>query len=126
MHTIRLRRPWKRFIDHSGDPDNVDVPDQTPLSAQPGTTLTYRRAFNRPTGLSPSDKVWLSVVQKAASSIQIVFNESIVFESETSNPIRVNISDQLQPSNQIAIRLTSCGESPALLDGQVALEIETG
>ncbi|QDV88085.1 hypothetical protein [Planctomycetes bacterium TBK1r] len=125
MHTIRLRRPWLRSADPLSPPDKVDVPDTTPLAVTGGDRVTYRRVFNRPTGLTPTDVVWLSIPQYAADSIEVRINDTLIVRSTTGDPIRVDITAQLQTSNQLAVTLKPSGSSPAALDGQVTLQIES-
>ncbi|QDV46985.1 hypothetical protein Enr13x_68940 [Stieleria neptunia] len=125
MHTIRLRRPWLRSIDPQSPPDKVDVPDTAPLAATGGDRVTYRRAFNRPTGLTPTDGVWLSISHYAADAIEVRINDTLISRSTAGEPIRVNITADLQTSNQLAITLKSSESSPAALDGAVTLEIES-
>ncbi|MCS7470463.1 hypothetical protein NZK35_27750 [Stieleria sp. ICT_E10.1] len=125
MHTIRLRRPWLRSVDSQPPPDKVDVPDTLPPAAGGGAVVTYRRAFNRPTGLTPNDSVCLSIAHFTADSIEIRINDTLIYQSDRTEPIRLDMTAALRPSNQLAITLTA-GECPTtVLDGAVTLEIES-
>ena len=125
MHTIRLRRPWLRSVDPQSPPDKVDVPDTAPPAVTGGDRVTYRRVFNRPTGLTPTDLVWLSIPRYAADSIEVRINDTPIGRSTAGEPIRVDITADLQASNQLAITLNPSESSPAALDGLVTLEIES-
>ncbi|WP_182868977.1 hypothetical protein [Stieleria mannarensis] len=129
MHTIRLRRPWLRSLDPHSPPQKVDVPDTQPPTTTDGSVISYRRAFNRPTGLTPADVVWLSLPHHTAESIEIRINDALVHQSvhpsKATGPIRIDITASLQSANQLVITLTTGRTSPAALDAPVTLEIES-
>lgn len=135
MHTIRLRRPWLRTLDDQGTPDRVDVPDNRSginPGAGPGaghgaghddaSNLTYRRVFNRPTGLQSGDKLWLAIESFRARQIGVLLNDKSIFLSDVADPIRIEITSHLKHSNQLVIQLLG---SDACLSGAVTLQIET-
>ena len=130
VHKIRLRRPWLRTVDEpkqSGD--RVDVPDPGHLELREGSRLIYRRAFNRPTGLEIGDKVWLSIDSYSGRSIRVLLNDQSVFQSDTREPIRIDLTTDLEAANRLEIRLAGSMEEDtqtisAGLDGEVSLQIE--
>ncbi|PAY19672.1 hypothetical protein CKO51_10085 [Rhodopirellula sp. SM50] len=114
-----------RSADPQSPPDKVDVPDTAPLVVTGGGRVTYRRVFNRPTGLTPTDVVWLSIPQYAADSVEVRINDTLIYQSDRTKPIRLDMTAALRPSNQLAITLTA-GKCPTtVLDGAVTLEIES-
>ncbi|QEG02500.1 hypothetical protein Mal15_66210 [Stieleria maiorica] len=109
------------------------MPDTAPATAPEGSVISYRRVFNRPTGLTPADVVWLSLPHHTAESIEIRINDALVHQSvhqsvqqsKTTAPIRIDITARLQPANQLVITLTTGRTFPATLDAPVTLEIES-
>jgi hypothetical protein len=119
-----------RTIDDPAQPAaRVDVPDGDRVPLAEGARLTYRRAFNRPTGLESGDKVWLSIESYAARSICVSLNDQSVYQTDTAQSIRIDLTARLESSNQLEIQLAgkALGESvrvEAGLDGEVSLQIE--
>jgi hypothetical protein len=108
----------------------VDVPDLSQLELREGSKLTYRRAFNRPTGLEIGDKVWLSIDSYSGGSIVVLLNDQSVFQSDTHEPIRIDLTTGLEAANRLEIQLAgSVAEDAqvisARLDGDVSLQIES-
>lgn len=93
VHTIRLRNAWRAC---GGG--------------------VYERRFNRPTGLSETDVVWLAIDPQAAVA-EPIFNDEPVNFCETG---RVEIGRSLRPSNVLTLRV----EDEATL-ATVRLEIES-
>lgn len=103
----------------------MDVPDTAPVAVTGGGQVTYRRVFNRPTGLTPTELVWLSIPHYAADSIEVRINDTLIGRSTAGDPIRVDITADLQTSNQLAVTLKPSVSGPAALDGLVTLQIES-
>lgn len=122
MHTIRLRRPWLRSVDGGSVADKVDVPDDAPIDA---ARVTYRRTFNRPTGLTTEDRVWLSIRRFTARSARVVLNERPIHQTRSHEPIRLEITTNLLAGNRLQIHLDADDDRPPALDGAVSLEIES-
>lgn len=104
-HTIRLHAAWKRMVD-SGDSSSVaevtvvSLPDVA-LRTTSGLAVTYRRTFNRPTGLSSTDSVsFLSDLLPIADSIW--FNDHQV--AIPSQPI-LELGDRLRAHNELVLRI---------------------
>lgn len=125
MHTIRLRRPWSRQLDGQPTADKVDVPDDRPVPVSAGRRVTYRRSFNRPTGLAADDRVWLAIDPCAASAIEILINGISIHQSAADQPIRVDITRHLEPANQLVLQLAGDPAGQAHLAGPVHLQIAT-
>lgn len=124
MHTIRLRRPWLRFSNLDATPDRVDVPDDSPLACG-GGTVTYRRAFNRPTGLATHDRIWLSIEHFSGDSIRVLLNDTPIDQDVTGDSILVDLTSYLEPTNQLSVQLEGSADVTAALDGAVSLQIES-
>ena len=132
MHTIRLRRPWtKHFVDSDegavgeATVQRVDVPEQGPADRNHEVTLRsfrYQRNFNRPTGLSETTKVYLRVTTWEGALVSLRVNEEPCHVQGDS--IEVDITDRLGPSNQLELILRDTENQPALLCGEVTLEID--
>jgi hypothetical protein len=101
MHPIRLRGPW----------------DAQPLADSPGLVRLTRR-FHRPTGLDGGERVWLAIDAPAAPS-RVVLNGVLAGQPSRSSPFRWDITDLLQPYNELQV--DTAGPSP----GDVRLEIES-
>ncbi|WP_145354009.1 hypothetical protein [Roseimaritima multifibrata] len=147
-HSIRLRGPWQRsagarFCSESSQ--RVQLPQQCLPSQSDDAAVTsqdlssgsgaadgwdhcYRRSFNCPTGLQGSDRVDL-VVQAIDHLVAIRLNDAIVWQvpadaqAGDARGVRVPITEQLQPHNQLDLQLRL--PSPALpcLTGSISLEI---
>lgn len=121
MHRMRLRSPWQVDRgDNAGD-QRCDMPDEN--STGSGTHV-YRRKFNQPSGLEPDQKIWLIVHAWNGSIDSIAVNGSKQHADHSSEPLQIEITGQLQRSNQIEITVLGKGDTyPALL-GPVELGID--
>jgi len=126
MHTIRLRRPWRRTAGQDGAIENVSLPDLNPVASPSGSVL-YERIFNCPTGLESGDRVCLVIGHLRASHVSVHLNAISLLDTAVDNvvlPLRLDLTEQLQPSNQLAIQLQSTSQTTVSLDGDVCLQIE--
>lgn len=106
-HTIRLHSAWKRMDDWgpAGDQQreaSVSLPDASVVSST-ASFVTYRRCFNRPTGLTGGDSICLlcGLLPIAAA---IRFNGSaITIPAESS----IEVGDRLLPHNELVIRIAA-------------------
>jgi hypothetical protein len=123
MHVIRLRRPWQRCCDWTAD-ERVDVPDEEPFAAESdprGTSVCYRRSFNRPTGLESHTTVVLRVSRWTGKITSLIFNGTPVTTS--GFPLEVDLSRWIEPHNTIELTLESENEQTPRLNGEVSLNI---
>ena len=125
VHTIRLRRPWLRSVGDQEPPTKVDVPDADLSAERCDSFVTYRRAFNRPSGLEPNDRVWLSIAKYTDCSIRVLLNDVSIFQGDTPQPLRIDITPHLGNTNQLVIQRTAEHQLNAVLDGEVTLQIES-
>ena len=125
MHTIRLRRPWLRSIGDQELPTKVDVPDADRSADGGDSFVTYRRAFNRPSGLGPDDRVWLAIARFGDCSIRVLLNDTSIFHGDAPQPLRIDVTRHLDHTNQLTIQLTAESPLNAVLDGEVTLQIES-
>ncbi|MDB5387831.1 MAG: glycoside hydrolase family 2 sugar binding protein [Planctomycetaceae bacterium] len=150
MHRIQLKGPWE-YQPLVGLEATVDVRSLSPGDASavsidqhlppPGTvkfpaswneflgdfrgTVQFRRPFNRPTNLSPSEQVNL-VLEGVGGAAEVRLNGQLlgcVADSEGSS--RFEITPHLRPHNdlRISISRTLATPDPAGLWGIVCLEI---
>lgn len=124
MHTIRLKRPWLRERQVDGQESSaqrVDAPDDSPLLDGVGVT-TYRRKFNRPTGLDQGDEVFLSIESWTGGSMEVRLNGEEL--PAVGSAINVGVMSLLQPHNELVVRITDAGETQGRITGEVALRIQ--
>ena len=100
MHSIRLREPW----------------ESEPVDGAAGRVRLGRR-FGRPTGLGPSDVVWL-VVEGTAPYGSVSLNGSLLGEA----PGRFDVTAELAERNRVTIEVDLPTAGPPL--GEVRLEID--
>lgn len=140
-HRIRLRRPWTRITEiQTGvtrTEDRVDVPDAPESDGIPAgdpaddaaTAVRYSRRFNCPSGLSADDRVFIQIGGWTGRLTDVSCNahsQSILPSSpDVSQDCRVDVTDVIQPSNELQIRLSSTGTcvTPRLV-GEVCVWIE--
>jgi len=121
-HTIRLHAAWKR-VDDSGPAAGggrelvVCLPDTSILSVN-ASSVVYRRAFNRPTGLADGDSICLQCgLLPIAASIRFNGNQ-IAIPSEAS----IEIGDRLLPHNELAVTIVA-DQFPTAAQASAVLEI---
>lgn len=106
-HTIRLHAAWKRMDDSGAMTDDqheiaVSLPDSSIISSN-ARFATYRRSFNRPTGLNSDDSVCLqSDLLPIAASIH--FNGSPI---DTPSESSIEIGRLLLPHNEVVVRIAA-------------------
>lgn len=136
MHTIRLRKPWQR-TESDGTVRRVDVPDlddelcdandqATRLPHASPCEVVYQRNFNLPSGLDGDAIVSLCVDHWSGRLVGITINEKPLDVPTAARTLRLNITDQLDRQNRLAIRLADQTDSKARLDGEVVLSIDHG
>lgn len=122
-HSIRLLGPWKLSVQDTQQ--RITVPaDLTDFVTSPQTVKLERR-FNRPTGLTPSDRVHIELdytgelldVQCNGLTVEPVCNDA----GETS----IEVGPLLQPSNQLTLSL-GYGASDSLKLDFCAMVITSG
>ncbi|WP_417739328.1 hypothetical protein [Rosistilla oblonga] len=129
-HTIRLRGPWKltalEIADAQPITGRIDQPSDQFLADYQGPIL-YVRHFNRPTGLGPAERVELAIIA-CVGTAHVSLNETPLANfTAQQTPVRIDITDQLQLSNQLAIEIIPPAlPSPAEITGEVQLEIHSG
>jgi hypothetical protein len=101
----------------------ADVPDLdvSIVSVQ----KTYRRSFNRPTGLSDDARVFLSISQWQGSLKSLELNhKAIELDRSIQASLCIEITSQIELSNKIEIQITNSGDQSPLLCGAVCIEID--
>ena len=121
MHSIRLRRPWKRIRGES-PAVRIDVPDLEPMEDEPGEFTRYSRSFHRPTGLDDGSRVILCIDSWAGRLSSLTLNDNALPLAEA--PLRVDITPLLATHNKLGLRVDDDGESRGQLAGNVTLMIE--
>lgn len=120
-HNIRLRRPWHKTLVGSDVVTRVDVPESPGEAADQASTYQYARRFNCPTGLDSQSKVHLAISGWNGQIVSILLNGHPLEPGTQS--MNVDVTDLLEPHNQIIIQLTGTHKAPASLTGEVGLAI---
>lgn len=116
MHTIRLRSVWN-LEQNGADVGRVNLP----LSNLGAGPVVLRRSFNRPTGLSDSTSIRLSLPEMIADRVCVELNEQLISKADGLHaPSDQEIASLLQQSNQLVLRMEgeNCG-----INGEVVLQI---
>jgi hypothetical protein len=125
MHEIRLRKPWQRCRQDGSDCVRVDVPEQDDGDPADQDVLCYSRGFNLPTGLRPGSRVYLRIDRWEGRLESVTVNDSGV-EREGFELAAAEITQLLQPHNQVTVRLAGLPGRRARLSGAVTLLIDDG
>ena len=111
IHSIRLRSVWK--------------------SEPAAEGVRYRRGFNRPTGLAAHERVFL-VVDRVGAPARVALNGEVLGEVRGAASARFEITQRLQPHNELTFEVTGSADTAAPPAGQpggpigeVRLEIES-
>lgn len=107
VHRIRLRQPWES--------------QATPRGTR------WQRRFNRPTGIGPTQRVWILVQGVEAIGTAALNGKAIgTLSGHTDTPTVFDVTDLLEPHNRLELELEATGPlGPGLdsLPGQVWIEI---
>lgn len=144
-HRIRLRGPWQCEIlsrlvaaeDGSlasvavEEPLNgaVAVPGDLAEVAGPGFSGQARlsRAFHRPTGLDPHERVWLMVDAAGSEAIVALNGQTLGAAAAGESPAAFDITERLAPDDVVTLELTHRPQdAPGQVIGPVWLEIRPG
>jgi hypothetical protein len=107
VHTIRLHAAWKRMVDCKAAGDAVgetvvSLPDVA-IASEIADSVTYRRSFNRPTGLAQGDAIVLKCgLLPIASSIDFNGNRLDVPAEQS-----LNIGPHLQHHNELVVKIAA-------------------
>lgn len=94
MHRIRLAKPWKQLESASSD------------------SLCFGRSFNLPTGLEPSQNIFLEIRTLALVELAQVSLNSELLETagkEASSDQWLRIPVVLSNVNRLQLQLSNCG-----------------
>jgi hypothetical protein len=142
LHTIRLRGPWNcqplvRFAPgQEGEvrPRTEDLPAGG-VMAMPGDwggvlgqdffgVAKLTRRFQRPTGLTPTTRLWLTI-DEAYFQAAVELNGTLLGDVVAGQaPARFNVTELLKARNILAVKLTSPDRAGQL--GLVTLVIDEG
>ena len=129
MHKIRLKKPWEKTTNLAKTRVRVDVPEQPQGAATSHIdataaveTATYRRRFNRPTGLQPSTRVWLNI-RDFAGRLEFLSVNQRQFQALDA-PVELDIHDALSDHNELVITLSATDGAQPSLSGDVWLAID--
>ncbi len=107
VHRIRLRHPWQQWA--------------TPLGTR------WQRRFNRPSGLGPTQRVWIVVAGIEASGTAALNGQVIgALCGQADRPSAFEVTHLLRPHNQLELELAApplAGDSPRSTPGKVWIEI---
>lgn len=127
-HHIRLKGPWSYHLSNRHEPFNCTLPvDVEGLQNHPGSRITLRRNFHRPSGLTPTDSVRLQF-RTGLSPKSVHLNGSVLSgESFGGTWLSENLVDQLDFFNRIEIEFLLEDPVPTigLLCDDAHLQIES-
>lgn len=107
VHPIRLRHPWQNAPTLRG--------------------MRWIRRFNRPSGLTPSQRVWIVVRGIAALGTATLNGQALgSLSGQADIPAEFDVTPLLRPHNRLELQLdTPCAEGrfASELPGQVWIEI---
>lgn len=107
VHRIRLRPPWQS-------------------EATPGS-VRWQRRFNRPSGLSPTQRVWIVVWAVAFPGTATLNGKALgALSGQADTPSAFDVTDLLQAHNRLELDLEAAGLAgvpKAAGPGQVWIEI---
>ena len=121
MHVMRLRSPWQIDRNDGSGPQRCDLPD---VSQSGAAQASYQRSFNRPTGLTSEQHLWLFVHEWEGSLESLMVNGLAFDVDETASSCQVDISGCLENHNVIELRLVARGDVQPRLKGPVELGID--
>lgn len=115
-HSIRLLGPWQ--LGAGSSQDRVDIPADLTQLVSPDETATLHRRFNRPTGLSSSDRVRIELILTGElKSVEI--NGQVVKPTLATSTVTYDVSEWLQPNNGLTVTIRRPGDGPVTLDSCV-------
>ena len=117
VHRIRLSAAWQMQL--LGDPSPSKRFRLPQVETSKGS-VTLRRSFNRPTGLTPEQDVLLEIESIEADRYSIELNGNVLSSGSHGKSIELSLAGRLEAANQIVLRLE--GES-CRVDGEVFLKI---
>ncbi|WP_231602903.1 hypothetical protein [Neorhodopirellula pilleata] len=106
VHRIRLRHPWTR--------EACTVDDHR---------VAFTRRFNRPTGLTTTDRLDVEMLGHVGQIVLIELNEQSLQSDTSAEPIRIDVRAAIRDHNELRIVLRRDGDWPEL--GEVSLRIES-
>ncbi|MBM3998161.1 MAG: hypothetical protein FJ297_01235 [Planctomycetes bacterium] len=118
-YVIRLRGPWlyrMRGVDTGDGHTAFRLPDDWPLllaelARRSVRGMTLMRSFGRPTGIGPSDRVYLSVAWDGGS-VDWRLNGTTM-DGALESPARIDVTGRLAYRNELAIDfLDPSGSAP--------------
>lgn len=123
MHEIRLRRPWEKRLKGQTETRRIDVPEaESDATLLEASSATYSRNFNRPPGLPQSARVHLRIEAWQGQLVSLTLNDHPL--EITRPPLSCEVTEWLEPHNQIEIELCDADDQRARLTGEVVLVIE--
>lgn len=123
MHEIRLRRPWEKRLSGQTHTTRIDVPETESDATLPeAASATYQRKFNQPPGLAKSASVHLRIEAWHGQLVSLTINDHPL--DITPPPLTCEVTEWLEPHNQIEIELRDADDQRARLSGEVVLVIE--
>ncbi|GEM_PF-2438134 len=133
-HGIRLRGPWWWSCGAEYHPERasrIKLPTLAIDSKDEAEDFVFRRPFNAPTGILPTDSVWLVLVE--VENFRAVFCNGRCLlscpERQAAYSGEWEITKLLRPlsgqrGNQLDLRITLPCPGPPSFRGEVRLEIE--
>lgn len=133
-HTIKLRAPWwcvagsaaeergagRAGVDEFKTTVPLDWPEQIPIDFT--GTVRVSRKFNCSSGMSDATEIWV-VISSLGVPAEVRLNDSFIARVAAQSDLKVAVSKQLKPFNELQILLEVSGDQQETLIGDVAIEI---
>lgn len=131
VHQIRLKGPWDVLApnaDHQNFERQSMPQSWRALFGDSAGEATFRRGFNRPTGLGAKDQVLIIIPKNAGEVSEFQINQTIIAPTSRDGS-EFEITAQLEGFNQLQLRLKfdpqATPELPGGLWDTVTLEIRS-
>ncbi len=115
-HDIRLKGPWAYYLPNRHEPSHCTLPvDIGGFKDHPGSSMTLRRNFHRPSGLTPTDSVRFRF--RTDFSVSFVRLNGVALSGESTDGMWLseNFVERLDFFNQIEIEFLL--EDPVPISG---------
>lgn len=127
-HDIRLKEPWSYHLSNRHEPSHCTLPvDLGGFQNHPGSQITLRRKFHRPSGLTPTDSVRFRFRADYSPHLVRLNGAALCGESSDGVWLSENFVERLEFFNQIEIEFHLEDPIPAcgLLCDDAVLRLES-
>lgn len=141
VHKMTLRGPWElQWLESADEPQPAKVDSSQPLRVKMPSdwqsqfgdqagTVSFKRHFHKPTNLDDNESVFVVLTGFGGHGTASLNGDSLGEFQDGSGPVEFEITNRMDPSNQLVLELEfdpgSSGNSPGGLWGPVVLEIRS-